>query len=178
MEIHDADEIELKKNIHKKYLRTKYKEKNGHSRWERENSEEVVRNLHKRAAEKKIKFEKIREQKKIKEEEKIKQYFKPKVLDSCKSWERLKLTEDKVSKREKMKEIKRRQKVDEAVSNQEQRFINDNKNTVYVRMQDDLEYRKERDRKRKQLKKLKDLHYKEYLKLMHDECSDEEYGKS
>jgi hypothetical protein len=177
MESYDADEIELKKNIHKKYLRTKYKEKNGHSRWERENSEEMVRNLYKRAAEKKTKFEKIREQNKIKEEEKIKQYFKPKVLDSCKSWERLKLIENKVSKREEMKEIKRRQKVDKAVSNQEQRFINDNKDTVYVRMQDDLEYRKERDRKRKQLKKLKDLHYKEYLKLMHDECSDEEYGK-
>lgn len=157
-----GDDIELKKNIHKKYLRTKYKAVHGHSRWEREDSEEMVKKMYQRAADKKMKFDQIRQQNQAKEEEKIKEYFRPKVMQSCQSWERLKQIEDKIKKNIKIKEVKRRQKVDEAISNQEQRFINENKNTVYARMQEDLEFRRDRDRKRRQLKKLKDLHYKEY----------------
>ena len=156
------DENELKKNIHKQYLRTKYKAVHGHSRWEREDSEEFVRKMYQRAADKKEKFEKIRQQNQQKEEEKIKEFFKPKVMQSCQSWEKLKQIEVKINKNIKVKEIKRRQKVDEAIQNQEQRFIKDNKDTVYARMQEDLAFRRDRDRKRRQLKKLKDLHYKEY----------------
>lgn len=42
------DSEKAKKNIHKEYLNTKFREQNGHSRWSRENSEEAVDRMYNR----------------------------------------------------------------------------------------------------------------------------------
>ena len=172
LETREKDNKELKKNIHKKYLRTKYKEKHGTSRWHRENSEETVNKMYNRAIAKKNKFEKLEKEKAERKENELKSLFKPKILQSVKSWENLKRNEDKINKKISLKDKVRVEKVREAVINQEIRFEKDNKNTVYLRMQNDLEKRRERERKRRKLKKFKDLHFKEYTQLMQQEFED------
>ena len=130
--------------------------------------------MYKRAKVRKDKLESLEREKKVKDDEEVKGYFRPQVLSSCTSWDRLKRNEKKINTRIMSREKKRIEQAQKAVINQEKRFEKDNKNTVYARMQNDLEKRRERERKRRQLKKLKDLHYKEYTKLMEDLSSGEE----
>lgn len=156
------EEQELKKNIHKQYLRTKYREVHGHSKWSRENSEEVVDKMYKRAFDKKRKIENIEKEKAQKFEAELKTYFKPQILNSYKSWENLKKNEDKINQKRVKVELKREMNRNQAMVNTERRFEQENKNTVYARMQKDLSERRHREGKRNQLKKFKDLHYKEY----------------
>ena len=49
---------EVKKSVHKQYLNTKYREQNGHTRWSRENSEEVVERMYNRVYDKQEKIKK------------------------------------------------------------------------------------------------------------------------
>lgn len=172
------EEQELKKNIHKQYLRTKYREVHGHSKWSRENSEEVVDKMYKRAFDKKRKIENIEKEKAQKFEAELKTYFKPQILNSYKSWENLKKNEDKINQKRVKVELKREMNRNQAMVNTERRFEQENKNTVYARMQKDLSERRHREGKRNQLKKFKDLHYKEYWKLMDEESDEEHQGNS
>jgi len=172
IEAHQAETQELNNNIHKKYLRTKYKEKYGTSKWHRENSEEMTEKMYKRAFEKKEKFEKIEQQKAEKTEKDLKGLFRPKILKSVESWENLKRNEKKIESRIKKKEQNRIKQTQNAVSRQTQRFRDDNENTVFSRMQRDLEERRERERKRRQLKKFKDKHFKEYTEIMENGIPD------
>ena len=128
--------------------------------------------MYNRAIAKKNKFEKLEKEKAERKENELKSLFKPKILQSAKSWENLKRNEDKINKKISLKDKVRVEKVREAVINQEIRFEKDNKNTVYLRMQNDLEKRRERERKRRKLKKFKDLHFKEYTQLMQQEFAD------
>jgi hypothetical protein len=156
------EEEELKHNIHKKYLRTKYRDIHGHSKWSRENSEEVVNKMYNRRHDKKNKIEKHEKERKNKIENELKSYFKPQILSSTKSWENLKKNEYKINKRIDKKEMEKAQRAKQLAEKSKERFYNENQNTVYSRMESDLEQRRERERKRRQLKKFKDLHFKEY----------------
>lgn len=174
IEANDEEVRELKKNIHKKYLRTKYKKKYGTSRWHRENSEEMVNKMYARAGSKQKKFEKIEKEKQEQKEKELKGMFKPKILKSVESWENLKRNQKKIDSRIKKKEKKRVQETKAAVARQDQRFKEENSGTVFSRLQEDLEGRRDRERKRRQLKKFKDKHFKEYTDIMENGLSDEE----
>lgn len=151
----NQDEIELGKNLHKKYLRTKYKSRHGHSRWNRENSEEMVDKMYKRAFDKIAKIEKQEQEKAQKTEAELKTFFKPQILSSVKSWENLKKVDMKNEQKRVKADLRKEQKKIHAMKTVHRRFENENKGTVYGRMQSDLEMRRERERKRRQLKKFK-----------------------
>jgi hypothetical protein len=172
------DEVELKKNIHKKYLRTKYKSKHGHSRWEAENYQEVVEKMYERRHEKPKKQQKNDQLKAAKFEAELKTYFKPQTLTSAKSWENLKKNEKRINSRMARDEQQKQEKRQKAIDSSKERFLASNKNTVYQRMQYDLDERKGRDKKRKQLKKFKDIHYKDYCKIMKDYEENDDEGES
>ena len=153
---------ELKNNIHDRYRKTKFKELYGTSRWERENSEELVRRLNQYAVKKQHNFEKDIIEKKQIEEKQLKTYFRPRVMKSQKSWENIKKIDNKIQQKRIKVELKREQNREYRLNTYEKRFELENKGTVYQRMQKDLEGRRERSRKRSLLKKIKDLNYKTY----------------
>ena len=164
---------EVKKSIHKQYLNTKFREQNGHSRWSRENSEEVVERMYNRVYEKQAKIKKNDDLKVHKFEEEIKSYFKPNLVSNI---NKLHINEERNKKKIVKVQLQRDKSKIKTIAEAEKKFNQENKNTVYERMQKDLELRRVREKKRMQLKKLKDLHYKEYWKLIGDEeyKSDEE----
>lgn len=156
------DVEELKNNIHDKYRRTKFKEKYGTSKWEPENSEECINRLQKYGVKKQEFIKKNEEDKKLKTEAELKQYFRPQVMNSQKSWETLKKVDQKNEQKRIKVQLKKEEQRIKRYDMYEKQFELENKNTVYQRMQNDLEARRDRERKRRLLKKIKDLNYKEY----------------
>lgn len=177
IEKNEEDIQELNKNIHKKYLRTKYKEKTGTAKWYRENSEETANKMYNRAKAKKSKYEKIEKDKAEQAEKELKGLFRPKILKSVESWENLKQKSNKIDQKILRREENRKKKAKKAVDSQTERFNNTNSNTVFSRLQSDLDQRRDRERKRRQLKKFKDKHFKEYTELMEDGVEEEGHNE-
>lgn len=134
--------------------------------------------MYKRAIDKREKQDKIEKEKVAKANSELKEYFRPKILSSTKSWENLKKNEVRINQKIVKADLRRQQRTVRNAVESAERFEKDNKGTVYYRMQEDLEQRKDRERKRNKLKKFKDLHYKEYCQVMEDDSSDQEQGNS
>ena len=144
------DDIEVKKSIHIKYLKTKFKEANGHSRWSRQNSEERVERMYKRVFEKqqKIKENEEEEEKARKIEVELKSMFKPNLISDLSKLHKLeKQYKSKVEKTNLQKELAKVK-----TNNQNQQASKKTKDSVYERMQKDLNERRLRNKNRAQLK--------------------------
>mmetsp|Transcript_32863 Transcript_32863/g.29160 ORF Transcript_32863/g.29160 Transcript_32863/m.29160 type:complete len:112 (-) Transcript_32863:4-339(-) len=111
----------------------------------------MVDRMYNRAIKKKDKFEKLEKDKQEIKEKELKTYFKPKILNSVESWENLKKNEDKINRRIRKKEDIKLKKNSQAVKDQDKRFEKTNKSTVFSRMQNDLNTRRDRDRKRRRI---------------------------
>ena len=96
---------------------------------------------------------------KYKFEAELKTYFKPKLVSDL---NKLHKNEDLNKKKIVKIQLQRDKSKIKSIAEVEQKFQQENKNTVYERMQRDLQHRRAREKKRNQLKQLKDMHYKEY----------------
>mmetsp|Transcript_11824 Transcript_11824/g.13425 ORF Transcript_11824/g.13425 Transcript_11824/m.13425 type:complete len:768 (-) Transcript_11824:17-2320(-) len=160
------EEEELKNNVHDRYLKTKFKEANGHSSWSRTHSEEVVERMYNRVYDKQEKLQQYERENSRKREAELKTFFKPTLVAETTNLFR---NDSKIKNKLVKVQLQKEQKKKNEIKRIQNRFDVENQNNVYHRMQKDLEQRRVREEKRANLKRLKDLHYQHYRKLVDEE---------